>query len=174
MKKKIAMIVISLFFWQSSVEAFLNYAEISQAAAGGNMAAFSQVSSTVAIVMVVSVPVTSVIKTSKAVAGGAEKRLVAYMKVNHDNLVHDIANGQGVLIEQWAHELNLSTHELSLVEKRLDASAEQQALLSSLNGEITIEDARAFSENVYQVFAAAVGKEKLDATLEALVVVEND
>src|SRR5579871_6411417 len=74
----------------------------------------------------------------------AKLALAAFMRRQHGLLTHDVTMAEGPLLAAWSHDLKLSAGDQRRLERALDGSAEQGALLEALDGPIAERFAGAF------------------------------
>ena len=97
----------------------------------------------------------------------SKEKVALYMRQNHANIVHDLVVGKGPILESWGSAFQLSVKEQERFETILDNSPEQMAMLKSLQGEITPEDAVVFSKGIYSLLEKTAGPERLQKIITA-------
>ena len=63
----------------------------------------------------------------------AEKALAAYMRRNHPVVTHDVALGQGPVLDAWTHALGFTRDERRAFGRLMSGSAEQATLIEVLD-----------------------------------------
>lgn len=83
--------------------------------------------------------------------------LAAYMRQQHALLTHDVALASGPVLDAWTHDLRLSAGDRRRFQDVLDGSAEQSALLETLDGSIDERRAQRFAAVFMRVTTRALG-----------------
>ncbi|HLK90858.1 MAG TPA: hypothetical protein VKZ18_13255 [Polyangia bacterium] len=87
----------------------------------------------------------------------AKLALAAFMRRQHGLLTHDVTMAEGPLLAAWSHDLKLSAGDQRRLERALDGSAEQGALLEALDGPIDERHAERFAGAFVGLAARALG-----------------
>jgi hypothetical protein len=96
----------------------------------------------------------------------AEQALAAYMRRNHPMVTHDVALGEGPILDAWTHALGFTRGERREFGRLLPGSTEQARLIEALdapNGRIEDEHARRFAGAFFQLTERAVGPARAGA-----------
>ena len=117
--------------------------------AGINWQFFNDLESTAFFSLVGSSLVVSLVsRSNKKKSNEHEKEIVKYMKSNHASLKRDFSLASGDTIREIGYQLKFDEHETNLLKNNIEGSEQQQQILQTLSGEITVEKARAFAANL--------------------------
>jgi hypothetical protein len=99
----------------------------------------------------------------------ATAALASFMRRQHALLTHDIATGQGPVLDAWTHDLRLTSTEKRRFLETLEGSPDQGKLLDALNGPIDADRARRFGAAFLRVTDRALGRRRTnDLVLRAV------
>lgn len=87
----------------------------------------------------------------------AKLALAAFMRRQHSLLTHDVTMAEGPLLAAWSHDLKLCAGDQRRLERALDGSSEQGALLEALDGPIDERHAERFAGAFVGLAARALG-----------------
>ena len=99
----------------------------------------------------------------------ATAALVTFMRRQHALLTHDVALGDGPVLDAWAYDLRLTPAERRRLREALEGSVEQGRLLEALDGPIDAERARRFGTAFMQVTGRALGPSRARALVSRAV-----
>jgi len=93
----------------------------------------------------------------------AKTALAAFMRRQHGLLTHDVTMAEGPLLAAWSHDLKLSAADQARLERALEGSPEQGALLEALDGPINERHAEQFAGSFMRLAARALGSDRTKA-----------
>ena len=93
----------------------------------------------------------------------ARVALAAFMRRQHGLLTHDVTMAEGPLLVAWTHDLKLTSADQQRLERALDGSHEQGALLEALDGPIDERHAERFAGSFMRLAQRALGAERTRA-----------
>jgi len=154
MKKKVITLVLALTFTRASVSG-MNLLDT-------NAWAASSVASVVIVAVTsgISTLIISIGLTASA-GEGSDEVLMRYMKANHVQLKHDFSLASGSFFNDLAYELVLTQNEKQNLANEFEGSIEQQTIMQTLNGEITLEKAGLFSTTMATYLLKIVGPQRM-------------
>ncbi|MES0490075.1 MAG: hypothetical protein ABUK01_08795 [Leptospirales bacterium] len=160
MKKKFIALFLLLIFIRGPLNGLGNLNNLSYS--GNNMGAASSIASIVVLAVTTGVAsaITSIGFTLDAGKGSGEA-LMRYMKANHVQLKHDFSLANGAFFKDIAYELALTSAETHILEAEFEGSVEQQSIMQSLNGKITLEKAGFFSRTLTNYLLKALGPHRM-------------
>jgi hypothetical protein len=83
------------------------------------------------------------------------------MRREHAILTHDVSLAEGPVLDAWAYDLGLGSAERWRLQRALNGSAEQGALLDALDGPIDERHAERFAAAFLRVTDRALGKKRV-------------